>query len=136
MVEVSLTFRKRFWAKVDVRGENECWPWTGAKNKKGYGTIHAAGRGSPTLYVHQVAVVLDGTVIPVGKMVHHNCGMRLCVNRKHLEIATYSHNNRGENRGIAERLWGGEPLELGLLEKVNSGGEQGEPCCECLAKER
>ena len=121
MVEVSATFRKRFWAKVDVRGEDECWPWTGAVNGYGYGTIQAAGRGSPVLYAHQVVVVLDGTIIPARKIVHHNCGMRLCMNRKHLEIATYSHNNRGENRGIAEKLWGGEPLELDLSEKVNSG---------------
>jgi len=113
-MNVSETFTTRFWSKVDKRGPDECWPWLGAVNKKGYGTIRSAGRGSPILYAHQVAVVLDGTVIPAGMMVHHNCGMRLCMNRKHLEVTTYSYNNRDENRNIAERMWGGEPLELDL----------------------
>lgn len=125
MVEVSATFRERFWSKVNVRGENECWPWIGGVNKKGYGTIGPGGRGLSNLYVHQVAVALLGIVIPAGKMVHHNCGMRTCVNPRHLEVTTYSHNNRGENQNLADKLWGGEPLELSLLEKEISGRSRG-----------
>src|SRR5215216_1286733 len=26
---------QRFWAKIDVRSENECWPWTGSRHPKG-----------------------------------------------------------------------------------------------------
>ena len=130
MVEVSSTFKERFWDKVDVRGSDEHWPWTGGVNKKGYGTFCAGARGMPTLYAHRVAFVLQKGKVPAGKIVHHNCGMRTCMNGKHLEPATYSYNNRGENRGIADKLWGGEPLELDLLEKENSGGVQGVPSHE------
>jgi hypothetical protein len=27
----------RFWSKVDIRGNDECWPWTACVDKKGYG---------------------------------------------------------------------------------------------------
>ena len=27
----------RFWSKVDIRGDNECWPWTAYRNPSGYG---------------------------------------------------------------------------------------------------
>lgn len=124
-MQVSETFIARFWAKVNVRGPDECWPWIGNTNKKGYGTIQASGRGSSKLYVHKVAVALSGTIVPTGKIVHHTCGMRTCVNRRHLEVTTYSYNNRGENHHLADKLWGGEPLELDLSVKENSGGDRG-----------
>jgi hypothetical protein len=32
--------RKRFWSKVDVQGEDECWLWTAKKNRYGYGEFN------------------------------------------------------------------------------------------------
>lgn len=125
-MKVSDTFVTRFWSKVNVRREDECWLWKGAVNNKGYGTIRSYGERGPVLYVHRVAVALQGFVIRAGKMVHHTCGNRRCVNPKHLEVVTFSVNNRGENRGNGEVLHGGEPLELDLSEKVNSGERRGE----------
>ena len=28
---------QRFWSKVDIRSESECWEWTAGKNPNGYG---------------------------------------------------------------------------------------------------
>ncbi len=33
----------RFWAKVDVRGEDECWEWRASCGRGGYG--HDGGDG-------------------------------------------------------------------------------------------
>ncbi|HEX3958080.1 MAG TPA: hypothetical protein VHZ03_15810 [Trebonia sp.] len=34
----------RFWSKVDRRGPDECWPWTGSTDGNGYGIFSAGGR--------------------------------------------------------------------------------------------
>src|SRR5271167_1806446 len=33
-----------FWAKVDKRGPNKCWPWTGCINSSGYGNVQFEGK--------------------------------------------------------------------------------------------
>ena len=30
---------RRFWTKVDKKGEDECWNWTASKKDNGYGTF-------------------------------------------------------------------------------------------------
>lgn len=34
----------RFWSKVDRRGDDDCWLWTGSTNSTGYGIFSAGGR--------------------------------------------------------------------------------------------
>jgi hypothetical protein len=33
------TPEERFWSHVDVRGPDDCWPWTGCINSRGYGIV-------------------------------------------------------------------------------------------------
>ncbi len=82
---------------VDVRGEDECWPWQGtvqspaqARGKPPYGVW----KGFPgTRMVHRIAYMLHHGLSSLSKsiVVHHNCHKNpdhtpLCCNPKHLEL--------------------------------------------------
>ena len=79
----------RFWAKVDVRGPDECWPWIGAKNEKGYGIYSVTRR---RLYAHRLALSLSGKDLRELQACH-SCDNRLCCNAAHLWLGTQSDNH-------------------------------------------
>lgn len=76
----------RFWAKVDVRGPDDCWPWTAGRTGPGYGGFHpSTGR---TVGAHVFAFQLAYGPVPDGHQVDHAChngtdcpGGRACVHR-------------------------------------------------------
>ncbi len=82
---------ERFWAKVDRRGPDDCWPWTGALTV-GYGTIAAGGGRGRTLYAHRISYELASGEIPTGMQVDHLCRNPRCVNPRHLEVVTQREN--------------------------------------------
>jgi hypothetical protein len=84
-------FPERFWAKVEVRGPNECWPWTGMSRTYGYGSILISGeRGKTTS--NRAAWELSVGPIPHGMVVRHNCHNRECCNPSHLMLGTRADN--------------------------------------------
>jgi hypothetical protein len=53
----TLTFADEFWAKVEIRGENECWRWLGPKKGMGangerYGTVKQGDHKRPAFQNH------------------------------------------------------------------------------------
>ena len=44
-----------FWSHVDIKSINECWEWTGAKDKKKYGLFSNSGRG---IHAHRMSWIL------------------------------------------------------------------------------
>lgn len=73
----------RFWIKVRVEGNDECWNWLGAKGSKlGHGTFWLNGRN---VGAHRYSWSQVNGEIPPRTHIHHRCGNPSCVNPKHLE---------------------------------------------------
>lgn len=78
------------WEKVDASGD--CWIWTGATNRQGYGTHYHEEK---KWLAHRLVWSL--LVGPPGPILDHLCRVPGCVNPDHLEPVTARTNLlRGE----------------------------------------
>lgn len=84
---------ERFWAKVDRRGPDECWPWTASLLTDGYGNFRFEGKAWPA---HRWLWVQTHGPIPDGLVVRHVCDNPPCVNPAHHLIGTKADNKRDE----------------------------------------
>jgi hypothetical protein len=93
--EILLTERniRNFWRHVDVRGPDECWPWTGHVDRNGYGHFSAGGA---MRYSHQVSLVVSGAQrpnAPANQALHGDtCTTRACCNPTHLRWGSVRDN--------------------------------------------
>lgn len=88
-----ITLEERFWNKVEVREENDCWPWVATKNRRGgYGKINVSGR---MVLAHRLSWELaNEQKVPEGLCILHSCHNKDCVNPAHLRVGTKSDNTQ------------------------------------------
>jgi len=106
----------RFWAFVDKKGAEECWPWKGSTSSKGYGWFKADPEGN-AVQAHRYVWELSAGKSPGRLQVLHICDSPSCVNPKHLYLGTHAANMH--DRDIRGRTLRGEKAGRAKLTKEN-----------------
>lgn len=96
------TAEERFWAKVDKRGPDECWPYLGGPFTN-YGLFYPPG--GPAVMAHRFSFALVHGPIREGLHIDHTCHTndlscaggptcphRRCMNPRHMEPVTLIEN--------------------------------------------
>lgn len=88
---LSAEYQLKFWSKVDIKGDDECWEWQGARfhkddPKRNYGAFRS---NLKTPLAHRVAWSLRNGRLPKDNLqILHSCDNPPCCNPNHLHEGT------------------------------------------------
>jgi hypothetical protein len=119
----------RFYAKVRVDFDTNCWLWVGAVQTSGYGSVGIGNKR--TALVHRLSYEAHNGPIPDGLTIDHLCRNKTCVNPDHLEPVTLAENIRRAAAAITHCVHGHELTPENLLNR-----KDGKRNCRTCANER
>lgn len=80
--------RQRFWSKVDIRSDDECWNWTGCVTGNGRSPQWSSGKTGLSISAPKTAYQLTKGDVPERQTVRHTCNSILCCNPNHLVLTS------------------------------------------------
>lgn len=84
----------RFWSKVQKHEGDNCWWWTGKRDRHGYGLLRVGPRAAGWERAHRVSWTIHNGPIPEGRHICHRCDQPGCVRPDHLYAGTAMDNVR------------------------------------------
>lgn len=81
----------RIAAKINRRGPDECWPWTGPLSPKGDGRPRVSSGGKQWLASRLLYTIVHGP-LPRGLGICHHCDNPSCMNMRHWFVGTQREN--------------------------------------------
>lgn len=111
---------ERIWSRIEKRGPDECWPWLGTQNGRGYGihSIYLGNGKTTTIRPHRFVYEQEIGPIPADKQIDHichswnpdctkgdDCPHRSCCNPAHLRAVTAQVNTDRARAAPGVRNW-------------------------------